>query len=321
MRVLVTGAAGFIGYHVCKRLLQSGCKVLGYDSINEYYDPFYKHMRLGMLKNYDSFEFRKNDIKKLPDLRKAWSDFEPSHVVHLAAQAGVRHSIKNPYDYINSNIVGFQNILECIREFDVKNFVYASSSSVYGGNPTPFSEMHKTDNPLSLYAASKKANELFANSYGNLYGIPNTGLRFFTVYGPHGRPDMAMFKFADAMRRGTEIELYNEGKMGRDFTYVDDIVFGILAALNKPQVNKIYNLANGNTESLMDVVDNLKKQLNYDKNFNIKFMPMQLGDVKSSLGDIEAARKELNYHPVVGLELGIKYFCSWFRKVHPDVIG
>ena len=255
MKVLVTGAAGFIGFHTSRRLLDAGHQVMGFDSVNDYYDPHFKDLRLAVLRDYKGFTFTKGLLEDHAALTAAWKYFSPTHVIHLAAQAGVRYSIENPMAYVNSNLIGFQNVIELVRHTKPAHFVYASSSSVYGGNKElPFSELQDVSNPISLYAATKLSNELVAKSYANLFSMPCTGLRFFTVYGPYGRPDMAMFKFADAMRAGRPLPVFNSGKMVRDFTYIDDIVSGILGALGRIEKGQIYNLGRGNRELLLDMI-------------------------------------------------------------------
>ena len=244
-KILVTGAAGFIGFHLSKSLLEDGFEVLGIDNLNDYYDPKLKHARLDIIKKYPNFKFEKVDIADRESLTKAFVDFAPNKVVNLAAQAGVRYSLTNPYAYLDSNLIGFLNILELCRHNDVEGLIYASSSSVYGSNKKiPFSVDDRVDNPISLYAATKKANELIAHSYSHLYGLNTTGLRFFTVYGPWGRPDMAMYIFADRISRGAPIQVFNNGKMKRDFTFIDDIVSGIRASIDKNYQCEIFNLGN-----------------------------------------------------------------------------
>lgn len=315
MKILVTGSAGFIGYHASKYFLSQGHDVLGYDSINDYYDPKYKHARLEDLKGHARFRFEKGFLEDAASLKKVWAYYQPSHVVHLAAQAGVRYSLENPMAYISSNIVGFQNVVDLVREYEPTNFVYASSSSVYGKNTeVPFSETQKVDNPISLYAATKASNELVAKTYGNLYRQPNTGLRFFTVYGPFSRPDMAMFKFADLLRRREKLPLYNHGEMMRDFTYIDDIVQGLNAALFKPEVNQVYNLGRGRPESLMEMVRLLEGYLGVKADLNS--LPMQPGDVPATHADIAKARECLGYDPKTTLADGVLRFADWYKATH-----
>jgi UDP-glucuronate 4-epimerase len=315
MKVFLTGAAGFIGYHTSLALLQAGHEVHGYDSVNDYYDPHYKQVRLEKLKDFSKFSFTKGLLEDQKLLAQAYQSFEPSHVIHLAAQAGVRYSIENPLAYIHTNIVGFQHMIELVRHHKPINFVYASSSSVYGGNKIlPFSESQEVANPVSLYAATKISNEMVAKSYGNLYGIPSTGLRFFTVYGPYGRPDMALFSFADKILKSEEIPVFNHGQMGRDFTFIDDIVAGVLASLHKPQMNKIYNLGRGKKENLLRMVELLEQSLG--KQSKRLLLPMQLGDVEETLADISKAKDELGYQPSTSIDEGIPRFVNWYTGHH-----
>jgi len=255
MKILVTGAAGFIGFHLSKSLLDDGYEVLGIDNINDYYDPNLKLARLEQLKPYKNFKFEKNDIADRDSITQSFQSFKPQKVINLAAQAGVRYSIENPYAYMNSNLVGFLNIIELCRHHDVEGLIYASSSSVYGGNKKiPFSVEDRVDNPISFYAVSKKSNELIANSYSHLYGLHTTGLRYFTVYGPWGRPDMAMLIFTRKILAGEPIPVFNNGNMKRDFTYIADIIAGTRAAINKNFKCEVFNLGNNKSEQLMDVV-------------------------------------------------------------------
>lgn len=315
MKVFLTGAAGFIGFHTALALLKKGHEVFGYDAVNNYYDPKYKENRLSLLHDFDRFTFRKGLLENEALLSESYRNFEPSHVLHLAAQAGVRYSLEHPHAYIQSNVVGFQNIIELVRHSQPEHFVYASSSSVYGGNKEfPFHEKQNVSHPISLYAATKLANELVARTYGHLYGIKNTGLRFFTVYGPHGRPDMALFKFAHRMLKGEAIEIYNYGNMIRDFTYIDDIVDGVLSALSHPQMNKVYNLGRGKKELLKDMIAMLEKALGVDA--KKEFLPIQPGDVEETFADTSAAREDLGYKPTVNLEQGIPQFVRWYQEAH-----
>lgn len=313
MRVFLTGVAGFIGFHLARTLLERGDEVFGYDNINDYYDPAVKYSRLETLEKQRRFQFTRADLCDAEALRSAYMKCKPDVVVHLAAQAGVRYSISNPHAYIQSNIVGFQNIIELVRETRPANFVYASSSSVYGGNKTfPFSEDQNISNPVSLYAASKASNELVARCYGNLYELPSSGLRFFTVYGPFSRPDMAMFKFAELMREGKPIDVYNHGKMVRDFTYIDDIVSGIIGAMNRPAVGEVYNLGAGAPMELMEMIELLETNLNIKAIRNM--MPMQLGDVPMTISDISKAKRLIGYEPKTKLAEGVKQFAQWYRS-------
>lgn len=315
MRVLVTGAAGFIGYHASVALLATeGARVCGFDNFNDYYDPALKRRRAADLASRKGFEAMvEGDLGDRGAIERLWRDFKPDHVLHLAAQAGVRYSIENPQAYIQSNIVGFQNLIELVRAHKPINFVYASSSSVYGGNKVlPFSETQDVSNPISLYATTKIANELVAKTYGNLFGVNTTGLRFFTVYGPWGRPDMAMFKFAELMRRGEPIPVYNHGKMLRDFTYIDDIVGGVLASLRKPQLNQVYNLGRGKQVNLMDMIHALEDKLGVKA--KLTMMPIQAGDVEATWADVSKARRDLGYDPRTDVNDGVAQFAQWYRN-------
>jgi len=312
LRVLLTGVAGFIGFHTAQTLLENGHEVFGLDSLNDYYDPAVKHARLDVLKRYSAFQFNQLNICDLPSLRQYWQRAEPDHIIHLAAQAGVRYSIENPMAYVEANMVGFQHMIDLAREFKPTNFVYASSSSVYGGNKElPFAESQKVDNPISLYAASKLSNELVANVYSHLYELPSTGLRFFTVYGPFSRPDMAMFKFAELMRMGQPITVYNDGKMIRDWTFVTDIVDGILAVTAKPQQAQVYNLGKGSLDVLSDMIDYLEEDLGLKA--DRQYLPIQPGDVPVTQADITKANKDFGYQPKVDLRTGVREFAKWYR--------
>ena len=311
-KILITGCVGFIGMHLCKSLLDDGFIVHGIDNINDYYDINLKTSRLHILQKHKNFSFSKIDITNLDALKILFNKFKPSKVVNLAAQAGVRYSIENPHTYIDTNISGFMNILECCRYNSINGLIYASSSSVYGGNEKiPFSESDNVDNPISIYAASKKANELMAKTYTELYGLKSTGLRFFTVYGPWGRPDMAISIFTKKILKKEPIQIFNFGKMERDFTYVDDIIYGIRSAIKNNFKNKIYNLGNSKSENLLDVVSIIEKYCN--KKAIIKLAPMQLGDVKRTYADINLAKSELNYDPKTDVNKGIKSFVEWFK--------
>jgi len=311
--ILVTGAAGFIGFHLSKSLLEDGYEVLGVDNLNDYYDPKLKHARLDIINKYPNFKFEKVDIAHREELTKAFVEFAPSKVVNLAAQAGVRYSLTNPYAYMESNLVGFLNIIELCRHNNVEGLIYASSSSVYGSNKKiPFSVDDRVDNPISLYAATKKANELIAHSYSHLYGLHTTGLRFFTVYGPWGRPDMAMYIFADKISKGEPIQVFNNGKMKRDFTYIDDIVSGIRASIDKNYQCEVFNLGNHRSEELMHMIELIEKDLG--KKAIIDFQPMQPGDVPESFADIEKSTKMLGYRPMTNIDVGINFLINWFKK-------
>lgn len=319
---MITGAAGFIGYHLSKRLLDAGAKVIGFDVMNDYYDVALKEYRLSFLKEYEEFTFVKGDIADKDALVKVFEDYKPDVVMNLAAQAGVRYSIENPDAYVQANLVGFANLLECCRNYPVKHLVYASSSSVYGGNEkVPFSTEDKVDRPVSLYAATKKANELMAYSYSKLYGMKTTGLRFFTVYGPMGRPDMAAYKFALKMMKGESIEIYNHGDMERDFTYIDDIVTGVFNILNNPPeadelgaCYKIYNIGNNNPVKLMDFVAVLEKSLGIEA--KKEFLPMQAGDVPRTYADVSELMKDFEFKPDTSIEEGLGNFAQWFKEYH-----
>ena len=311
-KILVTGAAGFIGFHLSKSLLEDGYEVLGIDNLNDYYDPKLKHARLDIIRKYPNFRFQKVDIADRESVAKVFVDFAPNKVVNLAAQAGVRYSLKNPYAYMDSNLVGFLNIIELCRHNDVEGLIYASSSSVYGSNKKiPFSVEDRVDNPISLYAATKKANELIAHSYSHLYGLHTTGLRFFTVYGPWGRPDMAMYIFADKISKGEPIQVFNNGNMKRDFTYIDDIVAGIRASIDKNYQCEVFNLGNHRSEDLMHMVRLI--ELNIGKKAIIDFQPMQPGDVPESYADIEKSTDKLGFSPQVSIKDGVRYFLKWFN--------
>lgn len=323
-KVLITGAAGFIGYYLAKRLFENGVKtVIGIDNLNDYYDVNLKLHRLELLKEFgDGFIFNKGDISDAAFVNEIFEKYRPDIVVNLAAQAGVRYSIENPSAYIQSNVVGFFNILEACRHFPVDHLVYASSSSVYGGNKkVPFSTEDKVDNPVSLYAATKKSNELMAYSYSKLYNIKSTGLRFFTVYGPLGRPDMAAFLFADAIMHDRPIKVFNHGDMRRDFTYVDDIVTGVMNILpNAPKANEdgvcyeVYNIGNNKPENLMDFITILEKALG--KEAKKEFLPMQPGDVPQTYADVSALERNFDFKPNTSLEYGLGQFSKWYKEYY-----
>ncbi|MBL0689683.1 MAG: NAD-dependent epimerase [Pseudoalteromonas sp.] len=330
MKYLVTGAAGFIGFHVTKKLCEQGHEVIGIDNLNDYYDVNLKLARLNQLKPYLSFTFIKLDLADREGIAALFSQQKFDRVIHLAAQAGVRYSIDNPMAYADSNLIGHLTILEGCRHNKVQHLVYASSSSVYGlNNKTPFSTSDSVDHPISLYAATKKSNELMSHTYSHLYGIPTTGLRFFTVYGPWGRPDMALFKFTKAIINGEPIDVYNHGDMQRDFTYIDDIVEGIIRIQDTiPQKNndwkvesnsvaessapyKIFNIGNGNPVKLLDFIQSLEDSLNIkaDKNF----MPMQAGDVYQTFADVEDLFNAVKYKPATSVESGVGEFVKWYK--------
>ena len=326
--ILVTGAAGFIGSFLCRRLLETveGVEIIGVDSLTDYYDVSLKEARLAMLEEYgEQFEFRKIDIADKAHVDALFAEFRPQIVVNLAAQAGVRYSITNPQSYIDSNITGFFNILEACRSNPVEHLVFASSSSVYGSNKkVPYSTDDKVDNPVSLYAATKKSNELFAHAYAKLYGIPCTGLRFFTVYGPMGRPDMAYFKFTDKLVRGEPIQIYNNGDMYRDFTYIDDIVEGIAAVMQRtPDLTedgapyKIYNIGNSRPESLLRFVETLEQCLMAEGVISEpgkkELLPMQPGDVYQTYADVTELERDFGFKPATPLETGLARFAEWYK--------
>lgn len=331
MNVLVTGAAGFIGFHVSKYLMARGDSVVGIDNINDYYDPNIKLGRLDMLKEDDKFSFIKMDIADKEAMEKLFTENKFDGVINLAAQAGVRYSLENPHVYMESNIVGFLNILEGVRHHKINHLVYASSSSVYGANTLqPFSEHHNIDHPVSLYAASKKANELMAHSYSHLYGMKTTGLRFFTVYGPWGRPDMALFLFAKGILDEEPINIFNNGDMIRDFTYIDDIVEGIVRVLdNPPQGNpewngekpdpatsytnyRVFNIGNNSPVKLMDFVEAIENAAG--KKAIKNFMPMQAGDVPSTCADVSELEEAVGFKPNTSIQTGINNFMAWYKE-------
>ena len=313
MKILVTGAAGFIGYHLCCSFLDDGYEVLGIDNLNEYYDPSLKMARINKLDSYKNFIFKKTNIANKESITQIFKSFKPNKVVNLAAQAGVRYSIENPYAYMDSNLVGFLNIIELCRHNDVEGFIYASSSSVYGGNKKmPFSVEDRVDQPLALYGATKRANELIAHSYSHLYSLPTTGLRFFTVYGPWGRPDMAMFIFTKNILAGEPIQVFNHGKMKRDFTYIDDIISGVRSSVDKNYKCEVFNLGNHRSEQLMEVVYLIEQYLG--KKAEINFQPMQPGDVKESFADIIKSEEKLGFKPTTNIDVGIKFFVEWYKE-------
>lgn len=312
-KVLVTGSCGFIGMHLSKKLLEEGFQVLGIDNMNDYYSVQLKKDRLQELNSFTNFSFMKIDISDYDNLNSAFNKYLPDKVVNLAAQAGVRFSIENPNAYIESNISGFMNILECCRHNKTKGLIYASSSSVYGGNTNfPFSVSDKVDNPISIYAATKKSNELMANAYSHLFKLNTTGLRFFTVYGPWGRPDMAMYIFANKIIKGEPIPLFNKGKMKRDFTYIDDVISGILSCIKNNYSCEIFNLGNNKSEDLLDVVSHLEK--NIGKKAKINYLGMQLGDVTQTYADIEYSQKKIGYSPKVSISEGVPRFIEWYKS-------
>jgi UDP-glucuronate 4-epimerase len=333
-KILITGAAGFIGFHLSKYLLESNkYQVIGIDNINNYYSTKLKEDRLKILKKYENFEFHKIDLKEKEKIDELFEKEKFDYVINLAAQAGVRYSITNPYSYVDSNLIGFVNILEACRNNPVKHLLYASSSSVYGGNKiAPFSTGHNVDHPVSLYAATKKSNELMAHTYSHLYKIPTTGLRFFTVYGPWGRPDMAYFSFTNNIMDGKAIKVFNHGKMERDFTYVDDIIEGIYKLINKiPKENKdwdeqkdsisesfapykIYNIGNNSPVKLMEFINTLEEKIG--KEAEKIYMEMQPGDVLRTYADTSDLEKEINFKPSTKLADGLEKFVEWYKEYY-----
>jgi len=312
MKYLVTGTAGFIGFHVAKALTEQGNEVIGIDNFNDYYDVSLKEARNAILEKYPKYTIYRGDLADLKFVQHVFEKEKPQKVCHLAAQAGVRYSIINPHAYVQSNMVGFVNIMHTAKEHGVENFVYASSSSVYGKNKkTPFSVEDNVDHPISLYAASKKSNELMAHAYHHLYGMKMAGLRFFTVYGEWGRPDLSIFKFTKAMIEGRPIDVYNYGDMWRDFTYIADIVSGVLASLYKNYDYEIFNLGNNNTERLEDMISYIEDELGIKAKKN--YMGMQPGDVYMTYADISASREKLGYEPKTKLRNGIKKFIEWYK--------
>ena len=320
--ILVTGGAGFIGYHLSKQLLEYDCTVIGYDNLNDYYEVQLKYDRLKELEGREGYTFIKGDLADKETLGKLFQEYSFDIVVNLGAQAGVRYSIDNPDAYMSSNMVGFYNILECCRHYPVEHLVYASSSSVYGANKkVPFSVEDKVDYPVSLYAATKKSNELMAHCYSKLYGIPATGLRFFTVYGPFGRPDMAYFKFAKKIMNGETIQIYNNGDMMRDFTYIDDIVKGIANILPNPPEEietgakyKVYNIGNNKPEKLMDYIQTLEKHLGREA--KKEFLPMQPGDVYQTYADVSDLMHDFNFKPSTSIDEGLGKLVTWFKEYY-----
>ncbi len=333
MKVLVTGAAGFIGSALALRLLERGDEVIGIDNINDYYDPSLKRARLARTLNHPGYINEEIDLEDREGMKKLFAKYKPQRVVNLAAQAGVRYSIENPLAYVDTNLVGFAHILEGCRHNDVEHLVYASSSSVYGANTRmPFSVHDNVDHPVSLYAASKKANELMAHTYSHLYNIPTTGLRFFTVYGPWGRPDMAPIKFAKAILAGEPIDVYNYGKHRRDFTYIDDIVEGVIRVLDKvatPNPDwssdepdsatsrapyRLYNIGNNNTVELMYFIELLEKNLG--KKAEMNMLPLQPGDVVATYADVDALVADVGYKPDMSIEQGVANFVEWYKDYY-----
>ena len=331
--ILVTGAAGFIGFHVARRLASTGQKVVGLDIVNDYYDPTLKEARLRLLEKLPSFRFVRMDLTDRKAVASFFSESRFSHVVHLAAQAGVRYSLENPHAYVDANLEGFMNVLEGCRQTGCHHLIFASSSSVYGSNKKlPFSVHDNVDHPISLYAASKKANELMAHAYSHLFSLPTTGLRFFTVYGPWGRPDMAMFIFAKAIVEGRPIKLFNHGEMSRDFTYVDDVVEAIVRLIDRPPAPgqpaksgspdpsssaapwKIYNIGNNRPEQLKAVISLLEGELG--RVAEKEMLPMQPGDVPATYADIDDLARDVGFRPSTSVEEGIRHFVRWYREFY-----
>ena len=315
MRILVTGAAGFIGFHVSQRLLARGDKVTGLDNLNSYYDVTLKEARLAKLTAEPRFTFVREDLGDRKAMEALFATGKFDAIVNLAAQAGVRHSLDKPHDYIDANLTGFLNVLEGARHHGTGHLVYASTSSVYGGGTRmPFREDDDTSHPLSLYAATKKANEVMAHSYSHLFGIPSTGLRFFTVYGPWGRPDMALFKFTRGILAGEPIPVYNRGQMDRDFTYVDDIVEGIVRVVDKPAPYRIFNIGNHQRVPLMRYIEALEATLG--KKAQLDLLPMQPGDVPSTEADTSALDAAVGFKPNTPVEVGVRRFVEWYREYY-----
>lgn len=335
MRFLVTGAAGFIGAALTERLLARGDEVIGFDNLNDYYDVSLKEARLARIDHHNTFQDLRGDVADLNALNQAFKDHAPARVVHLAAQAGVRYSLENPHAYITANLVGFTNVLEACRHNNVEHLVYASSSSVYGANERlPFSVHDNVDHPLSLYAATKKSNELLAHTYSHLYGLPTTGLRFFTVYGPWGRPDMSLFVFTAKILAGEPIDVFNYGHHRRDFTYVDDIVEGIVRTVDRvaepnrewsgehpdPATStapyRLYNIGGNNPVELMRYIELLEKELG--KKARMNMLPLQPGDVPDTYADVDALIADVGYKPSTPIEVGIRNFVEWYRDYYRD---
>lgn len=323
-RIIITGGAGFIGFHLARKLLQNGVNVIAVDNINDYYDTKLKEDRLNILTKYNGFSFIKEDISNKEGVNKIFHDNEPDIVINLAAQAGVRYSFENPDSYIKSNIIGFFNILEACKNSKIEHLIFASSSSVYGANKkTPFSTNDKTDCPISLYAATKKANEALAYSYSNSFGLATTGLRFFTVYGPYGRPDMAYFSFTNNIIDGKPIKVFNSGNLSRDFTYIDDIVEGIIRIIpNSPKEDinntkfKVYNIGNNQPVKLLDFINTLEKHIG--KVAEKEFVEMQRGDVYTTYADITEIMNDFGFRPSTSIDEGIMKFIAWYKEYYPE---
>jgi UDP-glucuronate 4-epimerase len=320
VKIVVTGIAGFIGFHCAKTLLDQGHEICGIDNVNNYYITALKEARLDALRAHGPYTFYQIDLADQQSVNEIFATFKPDAVLHLAAQAGVRHSITHPHDYIHCNIAATMTILEACRHHGQPRLVYASSSSVYGGNPLPFSEDQNVDTPISLYAATKKANELMAHTYSHLYNIQTIGLRFFTVYGPWGRPDMAMWLFAEAIRKGAPIKVFNYGKMRRNFTYINDIVAGVIASLTFENLPKyeVFNLGNDSTEELLDMIQLIEAAVG--SKAEKQMLPIQEGDIEATWADIDKARAMLDYKPETSIAEGIPEFVNWYLR-HPEFHG
>ena len=315
MRILVTGAAGFIGYHLSARLLERGDSVVGVDNFNAYYDVSLKEARLARLSGRRGFEVVRADIADREAMERVFASGRFDAIVNLAAQAGVRYSVENPHAYVESNVVGFLNVLEGARRHGTGHLVFASTSSVYGlGTDLPYRESADTDHPISLYAATKKSNEVMAHAYAHLFGIPTTGLRFFTVYGPWGRPDMALFKFTKGILDGTPIPVFNEGRMVRDFTYVDDIVEGVVRVIDRPAPYRIFNIGNHRRVELLDYIRAFEKALG--KEAKLDLLPMQPGDVRATEADTAALQEATGFHPATPVEEGVRRFVAWYLEYY-----
>ncbi|MFH1522949.1 MAG: NAD-dependent epimerase/dehydratase family protein [Patescibacteria group bacterium] len=314
-KILITGGAGFIGSHLVKKLIDQGHRIVIVDNLNKYYDPQLKKDRLKIfLKNY-KFDFYKIDIANYNELKQVYKKYKFNKIIHIAAQAGVRYSLDNPSIYEKSNILGTLNLLELCRHFKIKDFIFASSSSVYGSNEKlPFSENDRVDNPISIYAATKKSNEEMAFTYHHLFGLNCLGFRFFTVYGPWGRPDMALFKFTKNILDNKPIDVYNNGEMARDFTYIDDIVDGVISAIEKCQGYEVFNLARGKSIKLLDFISEIENNLS--KKAIMSMMPIQAGDVTATSADISKAQEKLNYNPKISVDKGVKNFIDWYKDYY-----
>lgn len=312
---LITGVAGFIGFHTAKQLLDSNEQVVGIDNFNDYYDPSLKEARVAELLKHENFTLVRGDLSERQTVIDLFSNYQFDKVCHLAAQAGVRYSLENPNAYVQSNLVAFMNVLEAVRNYEVKNFVYASSSSVYGKNTkVPFSITDRVDEPVSLYATTKRSNELMAYTYHHLYGIPSTGLRFFTVVGPYGRPDMAMMLFTDAIINDRPIKVFNQGNMERDFTYIDDIVDGVIRSMDTPSGYRIFNLGNNQPVKLEYLISCLERSL--DKKAKREYLPMQAGDVPRTFADISHTTEKLGWKPTTDIDDAVKHFVNWYKSFY-----